>query len=120
MIDARKRVGKGGRNEDRLIDCPQRRRVRDWQRSGGHEQRLQEQPSHVVRSGTFCHSARQDRARLTAWYERRIAPERRNASAASPDDRRAAEQRDELAALHSITSSARASRAVSADFWVAT
>src|SRR5262249_13849849 len=34
--------------------------------------------------------------------------------------RRAAEQRDELAALHSITSSARASRAVSADFWVAT
>src|SRR5262249_38979988 len=37
-----------------------------------------------------------------------------------PRGRRAAEQRDELAALHSITSSARASRAVSADFWVAT
>src|SRR5262245_66604880 len=30
-----------------------------------------------------------------------------------------AEQREELAPLHSITSSARASRAVSADFWVA-
>src|SRR5262249_23022255 len=34
--------------------------------------------------------------------------------------RRAAEQRDERATPHSITSSARASRAVSADFWVAT
>ena len=33
---------------------------------------------------------------------------------------RAAEQRDELAPLHSITSSARASRAVSEDFLVAT
>src|SRR5215831_10718683 len=37
-----------------------------------------------------------------------------------PSGRRAAEQREELAPLHSITSSARASRAVSADFWVAT
>src|SRR5262249_3089838 len=34
--------------------------------------------------------------------------------------RRAAEQRDEVASFHSITSSALASRAVSADFWLAT
>src|SRR5262249_57371826 len=42
------------------------------------------------------------------------------ASRQRPRRRRAAEQREELAPLHSITSSARASRAVSADFWVAT
>jgi hypothetical protein len=39
------------------------------------------------------------------WHRRLLRPRR-----ARPRDRRTAEQRDELAALHSITSSARASR----------
>jgi len=50
------------RYEDLVIHCP--RRALSHQHAGGHEQRLQEQPTRVVRSNVHSAAPHKNRARL--------------------------------------------------------
>ena len=72
------------RDENPVVDCPRGGRARYRQRPGGHEQRLQEQPSRLVRTG-FRHPAlckdwaqlnrrRKSEGTLPAEVMRRVAP----------------------------------------------
>ena len=48
-----------------LVDCPRGGRARRRQRPGGHEQRVQEQPSHLVLAN-FRHPPHTDWAQLNS------------------------------------------------------
>src|SRR6516165_7092861 len=56
--------GARGHHEEPLSHCPRRGCVRHRQHAGGHEQRLQEQPTCVVRSDVQRTTAHKIRARL--------------------------------------------------------
>jgi hypothetical protein len=63
-----------GRNENPFVDCSHGGRAWGWQHSGDYEQRLQEQPSHMVRSKLRHPAPREDLAQLGVPLGGGLAP----------------------------------------------